>query len=75
MDRNGAYDIDEREPGALPVTETASSRPIGTVSPEAVRAARLTPESSVREKQKEREGRIGIYPGITGGGEITDQLR
>lgn len=71
MDRNGAYDIDEKE-GDIDIPSSGSEAPIGKVSEAGVRAARLTEDTSVRGKQKAREVRVGVYPGITGGTDVAE---
>lgn len=63
LDRAGAVDVDE------PVERVSTEKPIGTVSPEGVRAARLDEGSSLVQRQRERARRVGVYPGITGGGQ------
>jgi hypothetical protein len=62
LDRNGAIDVND------PDENLESGEIHRKVTPEAVKAARLTPDSSVREKQRERERRVSVYPGITGSG-------
>jgi hypothetical protein len=70
LDRNGAIDVDEPEEHAIPapaatgVSDQIKPRPAGEV-------IRMGPEDSVREKQKQRERKINVYPGITGGGNMT----
>jgi hypothetical protein len=62
LDRAGAVNIDE------PAERVESSTNVGTVSSEGVRAARLDDDSSLVKRQRERERRVDVYPGITGGG-------
>jgi len=62
LDRSGAVDVDE------PAENTNATRPIGTVTNADVRAARLDESSSLVARQKERERRVTVYPGVTGGG-------
>ena len=61
LDRSGAIEIDEP-------AERIHSTPVGTVSTEGVRAARLDDSSSLVNRQRQRERRVNVYPGITGGG-------
>jgi len=61
LDRSGAIEIDEP-------AERIHSTPVGTVSPDGVRAARLDENSSLVNRQRQRERRVNVYPGITGGG-------
>ena len=63
LDRNGAIDVDE--PGEQGDTSTMARR---RLTPEAIEAAKLTEGTSVRDRQRERERRVSVYPGITGGG-------
>ena len=70
LDRNGAVDVEEGFQAG-----TATGAPIGRVTEEGVRAARLSDEHSVRAKQKERERKVNIYPGYTGAGDMSNQLR
>jgi hypothetical protein len=64
LDRSGAVDVDE------PAERTGTDTTVGTVSPEGVRAARLTDDSSLVNRQRQRERRVDIHPGITGGGTV-----
>jgi hypothetical protein len=66
LDNNGALDIDEtaERVDVTPGTET----PIRPLTPEAVEAARLKPGEGVRDKQRDRERRVNVYPGFTGMG-------
>ena len=59
----GAIDIDE------PAENMTSSRTSSELSTHAdVRAARLDESSSLVARQRDRERRVDVYPGITGGG-------
>ena len=62
LDRSGAVEIDE------PAERVQSTPTVGTVSSEGVKAARLDDSSSLVNRQRQRERRVNIYPGITGGG-------
>lgn len=62
LDRSGAVDVDE------PAGHVASKQAIGTLDEADLRAARLTDSSSLVARQRDRERRIDIHPGITGGG-------
>ena len=66
FDKSGALDVDEptERIDVTPGTET----PIRPLTPDAAHAVKFTPEESVRQKQREREGRVNIYPGFTGMG-------
>jgi hypothetical protein len=72
MDRSGALDIDQDSRADL---ATGQPAPIGRVTEEGVRAARLTEDTSVRNKQREREVRVGVFPGITGGTDFENTPR
>jgi hypothetical protein len=60
LDREGAINIHETEQPA----DTATSRS----RQGAVEAAKLKPGEGVRDRQRENERRVSVYPGITGGG-------
>jgi hypothetical protein len=62
LDQSGAIEIDE------PAERIGSNATIGTVSPEGVRAARLDESSSLVNRQRLRERRVDVHPGITGSG-------
>jgi hypothetical protein len=62
LDQSGAIDVAE------PAEKMASNRPIGTLTETDVRAARLDESSSLVARQRGRERRVDVYPGITGGG-------
>lgn len=62
LDRAGAIDVDE------PAENLTSNRPIGTLDASDVRAARLDESSSLVARQRARERRVDVYPGVTGGG-------
>ena len=63
LDRAGAIDIDE------PAEHVTSNTHGGTLSTLAdVRAARLDESSSLVARQRDRERRVDVYPGVTGGG-------
>jgi uncharacterized membrane protein len=62
LDRNSAVKVDEPEDMA----ETKSQP--WKITSESVKAARLKPGEGVRDRQRDHERRVGIYPGITGGG-------
>jgi hypothetical protein len=66
LDRHGAIDVDET---AEHVTGGAAARtPLTTARPSAD-AVKFDPElESVRDRQRRREHRVHVYPGITGGG-------
>ena len=71
LDRNGAIDVDESGSADLPAGNAA---PIGKITDEGVRAARLSDDSSLRGKQRDRERRVGVFPGITGGTDMENTL-
>jgi len=62
LDRSGAIDIDE--PAEHVSTYETGSR----VDPNLQRATRFDESSSLVARQKDRERRVSVYPGITGGG-------
>lgn len=67
LDRNGAINVDE------PADHVTTGADISarTVTPEAIEAAKLKPGEGVRDRQREQERRVNVYPGITGGGQTT----
>lgn len=69
LDSNGAVGVEED------YDINAPAAPIGRVTNEGVRAAQLSADEGVRARQKDREGKASIYPGITGSGDVTSQLR
>jgi hypothetical protein len=60
LDRNGALDVDE------PYEHVAASG--AQLTPGAIEAAKLKPGEGLRDRQRESERRVGVYPGITGSG-------
>jgi hypothetical protein len=60
LDREGAIDIHEQYEHA----DTAGRR----LTPEAIEAAKLKPGEGVRDRQREHERRVNVYPGFTGSG-------
>jgi hypothetical protein len=62
LDRCGAIDIDE------PSEHVSSSQSIGTLNSSEVRTPPLDESSSLVARQRNRERRVSVYPGITGGG-------
>lgn len=62
LDRAGAIDVDE------PTENLTSNRTVGTLDAADVRAARLDESSSLVARQRARERRVDVYPGVTGGG-------
>ena len=63
LERNGAVDVDE--PGEH--AAATSGMPARRLTPEAVEAAKLTEGTGVRDRQRERERRVNVFPGVTGG--------
>jgi hypothetical protein len=63
LEESGAINVEE--PGDTVGGTRTQFKPL---PPDAEVAAKLTAETSVREKQRERERRVSVYPGITGGG-------
>jgi hypothetical protein len=63
LDRNGAINIDEpaEHLGTAPVTSLRTA-------PLPSRTVKFDESTGLRAKQKEREGHVDVYPGITGGG-------
>ncbi|HYI95041.1 MAG TPA: hypothetical protein VEX68_15965 [Bryobacteraceae bacterium] len=61
LDQSGAVEIDE------PSERLHSAPPVGVISTEGVKAARLDESSSLVNRQRQRERRVNVYPGITGG--------
>jgi hypothetical protein len=74
LDRNGAIDVDEPDERVMPQPSTGSSGQIRPLSGNRAEAIRMKPGDSVREKQKQRERRTSVYPGITGGGNMTPDV-
>jgi hypothetical protein len=65
LHRNGAIDIDEpaeRLSSGLDSTTTTSSKPLPAST------VKFDESTGLRARQKEREGHVDVYPGITGGG-------
>jgi hypothetical protein len=60
LDRDGAMNVHED----YETQDTTAPR----LTPEAVEAAKLKPGEGVRDRQRENERRVGVYPGVTGGG-------
>lgn len=60
LDRDGAINVHERDDYA------DTSAP--TLTPRAVEAAKLKPGEGVRDRQRENERRVSVYPGFTGSG-------
>lgn len=63
LDRNGAISVDEPAEAA-----TSGEMPARRLTPEAVQAAKLTEGGSLRDRQREQERRVNVFPGITGSG-------
>lgn len=63
LDRHGATTVDE------PAERV--SQPVTTSGKLSEKAVKFDESQSVRARQKGRERRVDVYPGITGGGEIT----
>jgi len=66
MDDHGALDTEDLEGDATGREGTVT--PVRPASPETIRAARLTDDDSLMNRERERERRTTIYPGITGMG-------
>jgi uncharacterized membrane protein len=60
LERNGAVSIDE------PDEQAGASIGERKLTPEAIEAAKLKPGEGVRDKQRQSERRVDIYPGVTG---------
>lgn len=66
MDDHGAIDTDELE-DVVP-TRSSTKTDFKPLSPEALEAARTKPGESLMERERERERRSQVFPGITGSG-------
>jgi hypothetical protein len=69
LDSHGAIDVDQPEE-QIPLGETTPGRvtPVRPLSPETVESVRQKTGDSLVERQRDRERRAYVYPGITGGG-------
>jgi hypothetical protein len=68
LDDAGAIDVEEAEERIPASQRQTGSTPVRRSTPADIDAARLRPEESLVERQKDRERRVHVYPGITGGG-------
>ena len=62
LDRDGAIDVHEEYEHTTADTSTPH------LTPEAVEAAKLKPGEGLRDRQRQHERRVNVYPGITGSG-------
>lgn len=69
LERNGAISVDEPSEH---VSQGSSISSTPHVTSEAVEAARLKEGDSLRDRQRARERRVGVFPGITGSGAPTE---
>ena len=65
LEANGALDVDEP---VEHVDVTGNETRVRPLSADAVDAVRLKPGEGLRDKQRDRERRVGVYPGFTGMG-------
>ena len=68
LERAGAIDIEETGESIPAGMRQSDPTPVRPATPATTEGARLTSEDSLVERQKERERRVNVYPGITGGG-------
>lgn len=76
MDQHGAIDVDEPAEhlgshSRVPVPSNTSVPPSTGLTPGAVEAAKLRPGEGVRDRQRERERRVNVFPGFTGDGSVS----